>query len=164
MERLVTQMVTEYYQADGVTSLVDYYGFRDLAGRSRSDLENEIIKQIVNQAPQIERWRIFPYVQMHEFEGLLFSDINHFEWVIEGWSEEIKSLLQEIRNDFSSPEEINNSRETAPSKRLEKIFPDGIYSKTEHGPIIAEAIGIDVIRKYCPQFNQWVRQLEQFTS
>ena len=60
---------------------------------------------------------------------------------------------------FSSLEDINDSRETAPSKRIERIF-EGTYSKTEHGPLIAESIGMDVIRAKCPAFNEWVGKLQ----
>ena len=67
-------------------------------------------------------------------------------------------------HEFTTPEDINNSRETAPSKRIMHIFPEGTYSKTEHGPLIAESIGIDAIRAKCPAFNEWVSKLEAWGS
>src|SRR6202035_1494477 len=97
---------------------------------------------------------------MHEFEGLLFTDIEQFQYVLDGWNDAVRTKLLAIRNGFATPEDINNSRETAPSKRILKIFPHGEYSKTEHGPIIAEAIGLGKIRQACPQFNNWLTKLE----
>ena len=97
---------------------------------------------------------------MHEFEALLFSDIEQFEWVQDGWSEESRAKLQAVRAAYDNPEDINNSPQTAPSKRLLAILGEENYSKVEHGPLVAEAIGLDEIRRQCPQFNQWLSALE----
>jgi hypothetical protein len=37
---------------------------------------------------------------------------------------------------------------------------EGTYSKPEHGPLIAEAIGIDAMRQKCAQFDAWVAHLQ----
>jgi hypothetical protein len=42
-------------------------------------------------------------------------------------------LPEAVTQELSIPEKINDSRETAPSKRIARIF-GGVYSKTEHGP------------------------------
>ena len=97
---------------------------------------------------------------MYEFEGLLFSNVEEFQYVTDGWCSDVKNKLLEARNLFPTPEDINNNRETAPSKRILKIFANGEYSKTEHGPIIASAIGLAKIREECPLFNEWVTRLE----
>lgn len=60
---------------------------------------------------------------------------------------------------FPDSEQINDDPTTAPSKRLATVF-GGTYRKTEHGPLIAEDIGLDVIRRHCPRFNAWVTRLE----
>ena len=103
---------------------------------------------------------VLPYVQMHEFEGLLFTNPADFEWAEDGWSEEVKAALMAVAQAFPNPEDINDSPETAPSKRILGIFPEGTYSKPEHGPLIAEATGITAIRAKCPAFNAWVAQLQ----
>ena len=102
-----------------------------------------------------------PYVQMHEFEALLFSDISKFERLGDSWNNESQTRLQRICDDFKSktPEDINNSAQTAPSKRLHAIFPG--YSKIDDGPLIAEDIGLDTIRSKCPLFDQWIGELEK---
>lgn len=61
--------------------------------------------------------RFVPYVMMHEFEGLLFSDCERFSQGI--GRPELGVALQAVREQFSSPEEINDSPATAPSKRVE---------------------------------------------
>lgn len=160
VERLVRFMSHQYHQADRITTLVDFYGFQNSEGRSRAQLEADIRTGVEASTTGYDSRFVLPYVQMYEFEGLLFTDPQAFEWVEDGWSDATKQALEAVAQEFSSPEEINNSQETAPSKRILKILPEGTYSKTEHGPLIAEAIGLDAIRAKCPAFNAWVEKLQ----
>ena len=99
-----------------------------------------------------------PYVQMYEFEALLFSDISKFK-LHEDWNKQSERKLQRVYDDFETPEDINDGVQTAPSKRLDKILPG--YSKILKGPLIAENIGLDKIREECPLFNEWIGELEE---
>ena len=101
-----------------------------------------------------------PYVQMHEFEALLFSDISKFQ-LHDDWNNKSKTKLQRVCNRFATPEDINNGIQTAPSKRLDDIFPGYGKNKTLYGPLIAEDIGLAKIRQECPRFNNWIGQLEK---
>lgn len=67
-----------------------------------------------------------------------------------------------IRESFSTPEEINTG--TPPSKRILAVFAHGEYNKMVHGPLIAEEIRIETIRRACPLFNDWVAHLEAWIS
>jgi len=100
--------------------------------------------------------RFVPYVVMHEFEGLLFSDCVRFGVGI--GRPELASQFQAIRDAFSTPEEINDSQTTAPSKRVEALVPG--YQKPLLGSLAALAIGLDAIRKECQHFREWVESLE----
>lgn len=160
IERLVRFMSHQYHETDRLTTLVDFYGFQDREGRSRAELETAILDGVAQRTTGFDARFVLPYVQMHEFEGLLFSDVEQFEWVQDGWNEHTHAALSDVRASFPCPEDINDSPETAPSKRLLKIFGAATYSKTEHGPLIAEAIGLDVIRQHCPQFDDWVGKLQ----
>lgn len=101
--------------------------------------------------------RIIPYIQPHEFEGLLFSDVSILcsiepDWLISA------PKLQLMRNQFNSPEHINNSFETKPSKRLEdNLHPK--YKKTTHGPRISKHIGINAMENECKHFKQWMDKI-----
>ncbi len=53
-----------------------------------------------------------------------------------------KLKVDEVIEECGSPEKINNSPQTAPSKRLER-WAHGRYGKTTSGIVIAKAIGID---------------------
>jgi len=138
--RLANNISFLYSEADRVTTLVDFYGFEDRRGRSRAELEAAILSGVASSTRGYDPRFVLPYVQMHEFEGLLFTDPQAFEWVEDGWDDYTKRALEAVAQEFTSPEEINDSPETAPSKRIERIFK-GAYSKTEHGPLIAESNG-----------------------
>ena len=93
---------------------------------------------------------------MHEFEALLFSDPNRFAQGI--GRGDLTAKLQAIRQTFASPEDINDSAETAPSKRIESLFPG--YEKPLLGVVAALEIGLPTIRQQCPHFNEWLERLE----
>ena len=160
VDRLANHISHEYHDTDRITTLVDYYGFRDASGRTRAQLEAAILAEVQKQAAKLDVRFVLPYVQMYEFEGLLFTDVEQFQYVLDGWSKETRAKLLAISKNFACPEDINNSKETAPSKRIHSIFANGEYSKDVHGPIIAEEIGLDNIRKSCPQFDGWISKLE----
>jgi hypothetical protein len=102
--------------------------------------------------------RFVPYVIMHEFEGLLFSDCARFG---EGIGRpELAPAFQAIRDAFASPEEINDSPVTAPSKRVEALVPG--YEKPLLGAPAVLEIGLDAIRAECPYFREWLERLERW--
>lgn len=160
VDRLVNFLSHQYHEANRLTTLVDFYGFQDRSGRTRTELEQAIFEGVERTTTGFDQRFLLPYVQMHEFEALLFSDVNQFQFVLDGWNNDVKRELTQIRAQFATPEEINDSPETAPSKRILKAFDPGTYSKTVHGPVIADEIGLTTIRAQCPQFHQWLQSLE----
>lgn len=158
--RLAQKIALHYYEADRVSTLVDFYGFADRAGRNRAQLEADIAKAVGAIIADYDPRHVLPYVQMHEFEGLLFSDTTAFAWVGDGWNQAVEAALTAVAQAFPTPEDINDAPETAPSKRILDILAPGTYSKTEHGPLIAEAIGIETMRQKCPRFATWVAHLQ----
>lgn len=160
----LAQQVEEVQQGDRVTTLVDYYGFQHRQGRTSQQIVQAIHEGVAQQIKNYDEQRVLPYLQMHEFEGLLFSEPDAFEWVTDGWNKNTREQLHAISSIFANPEDINDSPETAPSKRILKIFPPGAYSKVEHGPLIAEEIGIESMRIKCPLFNGWVNKLENWSN
>ncbi len=100
--------------------------------------------------------RFIPYVLMHEFEALLFSDCQRFAEAI-GYSGEVNAL-QGVRDAFETSEHINDSPETAPSKRVLGIIRN--YDKVLFGNVAALEIGLPTIRADCPLFDGWLGRLE----
>lgn len=138
---------------DRVTTLYDFYGFRGKAvGEDKASLEQKILDCV---APALQP-RIIPYVQMYEFEGLLFSSPESIESHIQqtGLADWASGVLQQFAG---NPEKINDSETTAPSKRL---LRQADYIKTVHGPNIAQEIGLNVLREKCTGFAAWLDTLE----
>lgn len=106
---------------------------------------------------EAQRPRFIPYIQLHEFEGLLFSDISVFPRNFTKEQLDFPQLERAV-NDFKTPEEINNSPATAPSERLKKAING--YDKVTDGAFLALEIGLETIRKKCILFNEWIERLE----
>jgi len=73
-----------------------------------------------------------------------------------------KDVVGTIINQFGDPEKINNSWETAPSKRLEKLYSRN--KKITTGIKAAKDIGISKMRKECKVFDSWLKQLESLVE
>lgn len=99
--------------------------------------------------------RFIPYIEMHEFEALLFSDTSILANKIGVDTGQIEDILDE----FGEPEEIDDGPDTAPSKRLIRFHNS--YRKVAMGKTISEAIGIPTMREKCPHFDNWLIRLEQ---
>ena len=155
-----------------VTTLIDYYGlyerhnfpkWTEAESEPNKNKKMEILEQ--DMAEDIEdalRHRYIPYIQLHEFEGLLFNNIQIFQEQIPddeliGFEE-----LNRIFRQYDNPEMINNGSTTAPSKRLSRIILG--YNKIVYGNILAEAIGLQNIRAKSPRFNKWLQTIEQIKT
>jgi hypothetical protein len=105
--------------------------------------------------------RFIPYIQLHEFEALLFADPKAF---LEAFPDSIQAVrrLSAIRAKFPNPEDINDKPLTAPSKRILALLPD--YQKPVAGLLIAQHIGLAAIRAVCPHFNAWITRLLALTG
>lgn len=106
--------------------------------------------------------RFIPHIQPYEFEGLLFSNVNAMVDVEPDWKDCLVPL-QQVRAEFDTPEHINNSFETKPSKRLEDMLLPK-YKKTRHGPLIAESIGLNRIEAECVHFKAWLGRLRELAE
>ena len=100
--------------------------------------------------------RFVAHVTMHEFEALLFSDCERFGRGIGRL--DLISAFQAIRESFATPEEIDDSPITAPSKRVEVLVAG--YQKPLLGTLAALEIGLEAMRAACPHFRTWLERLE----
>ena len=159
-DRMAREMANLLWSFDCVTSFVDFYGFRD-KGDSTVDQLEQVIKRMVGNriGRDYDASRVVVYVQRHEFEGLLFADVDRFRNVGLAIDEACRARLRAVRQQFSTPEDINDDSTTAPSKRILALLPD--YQKRLHGPLIAEDIGLDTLRVECPRFADWMDRLER---
>lgn len=152
------------------TTLFDYYGLAaDFPGmpipqntptaRKAETIQIALYEVIASQLDErVRPDRFIPYIQMHEFEGLLFSDPARFAKGL--YNEELQAPIQAIRDKFVTPEDINDGQATAPSKRVIDLYGKK-YNKILHGSLAALEIGIEAIRKECPLFDGWVAKLSK---
>jgi hypothetical protein len=146
-----------------VTTLFDVYGLpSDFPGfsawRSGHPAQPQVATLEATLAASVGQPNLIPYLQLHEYEALLFSDLDAFtyagvpEKTIQHWKSDLAQ--------FPGPEDVNNSKTTAPSKRLIARWPTYAKSKPLYGSLIALQIGLPVMRAMCPRFNDWVAHLE----
>lgn len=155
-----------------VSTMVDFYGLpqsgsgpwpgrkdannAQFSERART-VEKELLADVcLDMGHSFNSGRFIPYVMMHEFEAMLFSDCAAFSRGI-GRPNLVKQF-QAIRNAFASPEEIDDSPLTAPSKRVENLVPG--YTKPLLGTLAVLEIGLEAIRRECPHFGCWLGRLE----
>lgn len=150
------------------TTLFDFYGLppkfpgKAAARRKRSHVDQAqcvleaVTAELRTELGEQPLRRFIPYVQMYEFEGLLFSDPNRFAEAINETA--LAEDFRLIRDEFTTPEEINDDPQTAPSKRISSLFHG--YEKPLYGTLAAIEIGLDAIRQQCPLFDRWVKRLE----
>lgn len=141
-----------------VTTFVDFFRCPKLPNQNDIDKLSSNIQKVEAMEKSIyddiNDRRFIPYIQLHEFEALLFSSSNGFEMYFE---DQIAKEIQGIIDSFDNPEDINSSPETAPSKRLIRIIP--YYDKVIYGNIVALEIGLPTILSKCPRFRRWINSL-----
>lgn len=150
-----------------VTTLIDYYGIYPYhefpkweeakAIVDKSERITFLEQAMLEDIDESVRYRFVPYIQLHEFEGLLFSKISVIEDNFDDDEFNDHAYLVETDSAFDNPEDINDGKTTAPSKRLDRIIDD--YSKVVYGSLLAQEIGLDKIREKCPRFNNWINSL-----
>ena len=106
------------------------------------------------------KYRFIPNFILHEFEGLLFNELSHFEFLFDYNDFKNKAELVSVLNEFTNPELINETKETSPSHRLTDVIFNK-FNKTIHGILLAESIGLYRIRQKSAHFNKWISKLEK---
>jgi hypothetical protein len=114
----------------------------------------DIIEEAINQ--DIGQPNCFFNFMLHEFEGILFSSPESF---LEITDDHTVAEIQRMRDEAVSPEHINNSPETAPSKRLEFLIPN--YAKVKNGTLLSKKMGINTILKECSHFSNWIERIKK---
>ena len=140
-----------------VTSFIDYYGLKNLPQVATDSNKYTLIESLEERLKSdIGCHNFIPYISLHEFESLLFSEPEQFGYLNADAVTKFNEILAEFGN---NPELINNGKDTAPSKRILKEISK--YGKILDGTRIAEHISLVGIRKNCRHFSKWITQLEK---
>ncbi len=174
---VLKDLITKHLKQDEnivVTTLIDYYGIPSkfnypnwqeslkLLNIDKYQAKSKVEQGMLNDIEESLKERFIPYIQLHEFESLLFSDIDVFTNYFEDSEFADYKYLEETITNFGNPEDINNSPQTAPSKRLDRIIKG--YDKVVYGSLLAEEIGLDTIREKCIGFNDWICKIENLNE
>ena len=159
-DRMAREVANLFWSFDCVTSFVDFYGFRDKADLTVDELERAVEEAVGTRiGTRYDVSKVVVYVQRHEFEGLLFADVDGFRNAGLAIDEACLAHLRGVRQRFPTPEDINDDSATAPSKRIVTLIPD--YRKRLHGPLVAENVGLAAMRTECRRFGDWMDRLER---
>lgn len=146
-----------------VTTMFDFYrlptdvpGILDSAKVNNPYEKVEIIEREIRNAEGYDGNFFFPYIELHEFEAMIFSDITKLE---EAYFEDDLTALKECVKVYSNPELINDGAETAPSKRIMNCI--SCFDKANVGVDVLEKIGIEKIAAKCCHFAEWIRCIER---
>ena len=155
-----------------VTTFFDYYGIYEghnypkykeaKIDQSNAKVGVELMENGLKEdldSRRINTRNFIPNIQLHEFEALLFSSDEGFEFQYDKLG--ILRELKDVSNRYPNPEDINDSPVTAPSKRIIKILEKygEIYEKVIDGEAIAIMVGIEAMLEKCPRFRMWVEKL-----
>ncbi len=147
------------------TSFIDLYAFP----KDNESPYKEAIQRITNPYEKVQNLenaikenigdeRFIPHVQLHEFEAFLLIEPDRLLTMYPDAGSAIVKLKANIGT--MAAELINESPETAPSKRIIRFIPAYEGQKAQVGPMVAEDIGLIKLRESCPHFNEWITKLE----
>ena len=154
---VVVSMMIDFYRLPS-----DFPGFNDLKVTQTHQeqanlLETRIKKDLENSQKQLFE-NFIPYIQLHEFEALVFASINGIDSLFERSEMDYKGLMNVIQQ-YPNPEDINNHPDTAPSVRLKKLISG--YNKVLHGIDIINTVGMAELLEKCPRFKTWIESMAE---
>ena len=165
---LKKDIVNTLYENDVVVStLVDFYsipsdfpGYNESLSYDKHSDQVNYLESKIKEDIELTQNRVFenlvPYIQLHEFETFIFSDIMGVDALFDQSEYDRREFIN-ITRQYENPEDINNGVNTAPSVRLKKIIKG--YDKVLFGIEIIQNLGVDLIREKCPRFNSWIQNL-----
>jgi hypothetical protein len=170
MRRDIVNTLKSHCEHDeSFTTMIDLYGlptdFPGKATQNHSPSNPTLYVEALEEAFGIDIGdrRFIPYIQLHEYETMLFADPDAFRIAFENCDNAIEQLMT-IARSVPSIEHINDGQTTAPSKRIIDLIPRYQGLKPSAGPDIAEYIGLTVIRAKCAHVHAWLTRLEGLWS
>ena len=163
LKKFVRNLLHSPAHAVIVTTMIDLFEIAgDFPGTSDpyDDKPGEHRVQYLEQccSEDIGDERFLPYLQLHEFEALVLTDLDALAEQYPNQRNEIHELAKRLRD--LPPEQVN--RLSPPSRRIKQSVPE--YSKTVGGLATVVRIGLSTLRARCPHFGPWIDCLENLAS
>ena len=154
------------------TTMVNYYGLpKDFPGMPQQRMcadplqvvraiESRFEADVLSLFPALNFAAHFvPNVLCHEFESLMFADLDKLLNWYPTRNNEVFDLKQQLVGCGGDPELVNASRQTAPSRRIKALIDE--FDKVTTGAIVALDIGLNNLRQSCAHFDAWITKLEE---
>ena len=154
-EDVVVSMMIDFYRLPS-----DFPGFNDLKVTQTHQEQANLLETRIKKDLEDSQNQLFdnfiPYIQLHEFEALVFASISGIDSLFERSEMDYNGLMNVIQQ-YPNPEDINNHPDTAPSVRLKKLISG--YNKVLHGIDIINTVGMAELLEKCPRFKTWIESM-----
>lgn len=166
-DSLIRRLLAEP-QLQGVSTMIDYYGFpRDfikeagLVAPKCEDLEQKLLECYTERE---QPGKFLPFVVKHEFETLVIAAALHGSSTVFS-SAEIRQMAG-WRDSSGGVEEINDSPQTSPSKRIIQLKERSKvrYRKVPDSTDLFDHTPFEAVLKECPRFADWVAKLLSYAA
>lgn len=170
LELLIRQHSRKTHEAHFYTTMFDLYAlpndFPGFAEAMKIHDSYEKVKKLEEKfAEDISSDKFVPYIQLHEFEALVFCGLEHLLIDYPDMAKQIARLKKIVEKYDGNTEEINNDPQTAPSKLMIREFEKfHHYDKHKSGVLVTDKIGIKKLKNKCLHFKEWIEKLEQLSK
>ncbi|MFT4073189.1 MAG: DUF4276 family protein [Dysgonamonadaceae bacterium] len=167
LELLVKQHSKKTYEKHFYTTMFDLYAlpnnFPGYADALKIQDCYDVTKKLEDEfGKDINHHLFIPYIQLHEFEALVFCGLEYLLIDYPDMKKQIEELEKVLVSYDNNPEKINNSPATAPSKRIIKSFESKHhYNKPKSGELVTGKVGISSLKEKCLHFREWIESLEK---
>ena len=152
------------------TTMFDFYKLPDdFPGNKNVNMTTDCYSKVrmleENFKKDINYQRFIPYIQLHEFEALVFCGLDYLLEEYPDMGKEVDQLKKIVEDFDGNPEKINNRPESSPSKRIGNIFgTKRHYNKPMSGVSVTSKVGISILKEQCTHFKEWIEKLEKISS
>lgn len=168
LQTMLASNIDGAYEKHIITTMFDLYALpNDFPGYAESHAIIDRYERVASfesaLADAIGSERFIPYIQLHEYEALVFCGLDYLSEMYKGTEKNIEKLKKELE-EIGNPELVNVSPNTAPSKRIISAIQKTkktrySYDKPNAGKYVAMKVGIENLRSKCQHFNEWIEKL-----
>lgn len=165
-ENLGKRNETHFY-----TTMIDFYALpSDFPGYAEAmkvmDVNLRVEKLEETFGWDVNMQDFIPYVQLHEYEALVFCGLDFLLERYAGADRAVKELRKVLNGFSGNPEFVDGGWDTAPGRRIasELAKVNYRYNKPESGAYVAERVGMTALRERCGHFDGWIRRLDKIAK
>jgi hypothetical protein len=170
LDLLIKQHAKKTHETHYFTTMFDFYalpndfpGYEDAHKSANCYLTINKIEE--NFSNDVNHHKFIPYIQLHEFEALVFCGLDNLLEDYPDMGKQINNLKKILTCYNDNSELIDNNPSTAPSKRIIKEFElKHHYDKVKSGTFVTDKVGILALKDKCRHFKDWIDKLEHLAN